>query len=277
MWSSITTFFNNLSVNAKVPQETEQLMERFRDFIRVPYDPTNPEHEDTLRYYWRVVRPHEELENRKGLHWKKLGFQGQDPASDFRGSGIFGLRCLIYFALRYPSTFQSMYSHPISEEKQRYPFSIAGLNILMIFFEFLGWGFKQTPAQPLAVHHLIHILFESNMPDTLYLELQTCDLLSESNPDYEIQRSLFQFDPDTPEGQTERKFCELFCWGFYRLHQQWFSRDMVSYMDFPVVLDVSAQEIQTHLAQHLTTAEQILTLNIRTNEEETRRDLLEWS
>jgi len=277
MWSSITTFFNTLSTNAKIPEETEALMSRFREYIRVPYDPTCPEHEATLRYYWQVVRPHESLDERKGLHWKKLGFQGQDPASDFRGSGIFGLRCLIYFALRYPSTFQSMYSHPITEEKQRYPFSIAGLNILMILYEFLGWGFKQTPAQPLAVHHLIHILFESDLPDTLYLELSTSDLLSEPNPSEFDVRSIFQFDPQTPEGRTERKFCEMFCWGFYRLHQQWFSRPVVSYMDFPTVLENSTQEIQTHLAQHLTTAEQILTLNIKTNEQETRRELIEWN
>lgn len=30
--------------------------------------------------------------------WKRLGFQQQDPATDFRGGGVLGLKCLLYYA-----------------------------------------------------------------------------------------------------------------------------------------------------------------------------------
>lgn len=33
-----------------------------------------------------------------GEHWKVLGFQGTNPATDFRGMGLLGLLNLIYFA-----------------------------------------------------------------------------------------------------------------------------------------------------------------------------------
>ena len=40
--------------------------------------------------------PSEKLTARVSEQWKELGFQGTDPATDFRGMGIFGLMCLQY-------------------------------------------------------------------------------------------------------------------------------------------------------------------------------------
>lgn len=34
----------------------------------------------------------------QGTHWPKLGFQGKNPATDFRGLGLFGLQQLCYFS-----------------------------------------------------------------------------------------------------------------------------------------------------------------------------------
>ena len=40
--------------------------------------------------------PSEKLTSRVSPQWKELGFQGNDPATDFRGMGLFGLMCLQY-------------------------------------------------------------------------------------------------------------------------------------------------------------------------------------
>ena len=40
--------------------------------------------------------PSEKLTSRVSPQWKELGFQGIDPATDFRGMGVFGLMCLQY-------------------------------------------------------------------------------------------------------------------------------------------------------------------------------------
>lgn len=36
------------------------------------------------------------LEARITKDWQRIGFQGTDPATDFRGMGMLGLRCLQY-------------------------------------------------------------------------------------------------------------------------------------------------------------------------------------
>lgn len=36
------------------------------------------------------------LEARISKQWQDLGFQGNNPATDFRGMGMLGLQCLLY-------------------------------------------------------------------------------------------------------------------------------------------------------------------------------------
>ena len=40
--------------------------------------------------------PGTELEARRTKQWQDIGFQGKDPATDFRGMGVLGLYCLQY-------------------------------------------------------------------------------------------------------------------------------------------------------------------------------------
>lgn len=55
--------------------------------------------------------PSEKLTSRVSEQWKDLGFQGNDPATDFRGMGLFGLSCL-----QYPTNhFMYMVNHCISD------------------------------------------------------------------------------------------------------------------------------------------------------------------
>ena len=60
-----------------------------------PYDRSNSEHEAKLLSLWRGLRPDIALEQRKCKQWKEIGFQGEDPATDFRGMGILGLENLL--------------------------------------------------------------------------------------------------------------------------------------------------------------------------------------
>jgi len=51
------------------------------------YDTTNVSHERKLLELWEALMPNEKLETRIGEQWGKIGFQGKDPATDFRGMG----------------------------------------------------------------------------------------------------------------------------------------------------------------------------------------------
>jgi len=62
------------------------------------YDATNGDHEAALLGLWAAMQPGVPLAARKGAQWTDIGFQGVDPASDFRGSGELALRCLCWMA-----------------------------------------------------------------------------------------------------------------------------------------------------------------------------------
>ena len=46
-----------------------------------------------------MLYPSVELEDRITKQWQDIGFQGNDPATDFRGMGLLGLTCLQYLIL----------------------------------------------------------------------------------------------------------------------------------------------------------------------------------
>jgi hypothetical protein len=54
------------------------------------YDEANDEHEKKLLKFRAILKPGEE-DARFTKNWIDIGFQGANPATDFRGSGILGL------------------------------------------------------------------------------------------------------------------------------------------------------------------------------------------
>ncbi|KHN74623.1 ELMO domain-containing protein 2 [Toxocara canis] len=62
------------------------------------YDAENAHHEKRLLKLWDILMPDEKLINRVTKQWQKIGFQGDDPATDFRGMGVLSLDQLIFFA-----------------------------------------------------------------------------------------------------------------------------------------------------------------------------------
>ena len=91
-----------------------------KEHASTPYDKDNPDHEAQLLILWNSSFPEEELDKRITKKWGKLGFQGTDPATDFRGWGLFGLKNILYLAEKYPvkfkvfmcfSNLRSIYNH----------------------------------------------------------------------------------------------------------------------------------------------------------------------
>ncbi|CAJ0958587.1 unnamed protein product [Ranitomeya imitator] len=60
-----------------------------------PYDADNPQHEQQLLELWDLLMPHEKLKSRITKQWGDIGFQGDDPKTDFRGMGFLGLANLL--------------------------------------------------------------------------------------------------------------------------------------------------------------------------------------
>ncbi|KAI8394036.1 ELMO/CED-12 family-domain-containing protein [Radiomyces spectabilis] len=108
--------------------KTYQLAHEINERTQVKYDSTNPLHEQKLLKLWEALMPDTQLEARLTQQWGEIGFQGNDPATDFRGMGMQGLDDLLYYAQTHAASAQSTFSssrHPVSW----YPYAIVGINI----------------------------------------------------------------------------------------------------------------------------------------------------
>jgi hypothetical protein len=80
--------------------------------------------------------PDEELTDRISLQWQKIGFQGKDPATDFRGMGILGLEDLVYYTKYHTDSAREVLA--CSQDPIRwYSFAIVGINITSFAVEVL--------------------------------------------------------------------------------------------------------------------------------------------
>lgn len=52
---------------------------------KTPFDSKNFEHEEKLLRLWRLLMPDQLLNARRTKQWQDIGFQGDDPMTDFRG------------------------------------------------------------------------------------------------------------------------------------------------------------------------------------------------
>lgn len=123
-------------------------VERLRALHALKCTPYSAEHEPLLQRLWAVAFPGVRYpEGRVSEDWLHLGFQGPDPASDFRGMGVLGLSNLVYFGEQYPDVFQRLVS---AQGKRDYPLACAGINVTMMLLELLRMREVGAPALVLS-------------------------------------------------------------------------------------------------------------------------------
>ncbi|KAI8373994.1 ELMO/CED-12 family-domain-containing protein [Choanephora cucurbitarum] len=116
--------------------QSNQLLNTVEERTRTKYDSTNPEHETLLLSLWSAMKPNEPLEHRLTKQWVDLGFQGNDPATDFRGMGLQGLDDLVYFSVHYPAYAHSILQHS-AHPVYWYPYAIVGINLTQFAYQLL--------------------------------------------------------------------------------------------------------------------------------------------
>ncbi|KAF9429694.1 hypothetical protein BGZ94_009845 [Podila epigama] len=136
---------------------THQLAREINQRVHTKYDSTNPTHERKLLLLWDLLCPNEKLTGRYTKQWTDIGFQGKDPATDFRGMGMLGLDDLVYYAKYYPESSKKALecSH---HETQWYSFAIVGINITAF------------AVQTLRTRQLQHYLFLNGTDRSVYHE-----------------------------------------------------------------------------------------------------------
>lgn len=89
-------------------------------------------HQEILKHLWTLsFNSPPQLTSQD---WVSIGFQGQDPSTDFRGGGLYSLQQIINFAQTYPNHYQEIKSAD-------YSFAICSINLT----HFLAYYFQLLP------------------------------------------------------------------------------------------------------------------------------------
>ncbi|KAJ7976476.1 ELMO domain-containing protein A [Quillaja saponaria] len=128
---------NGMHIPYLSPLQVERLS-NLQQRLEVPFDGSRMEHQDALKQLWRLAYPERELPSLKSELWKEMGWQGSDPSTDFRGGGFVSLENLIFFALKYPESFQRLlHKRDGNRAEWEYPFAVAGINISFMLTQML--------------------------------------------------------------------------------------------------------------------------------------------
>lgn len=134
---------------------TDIQRERVRGIRRrasTPYDSSDEEHKHEL-YSFGVAVFGEGFtpKHLKSDRWKSIGFQGPNPATDFRGAGLFGLQNLHYLVHIEPRIVRRMTRSEHMSPEHYLPFAITGLNMTFMLLQTLNlnspWTAKLSPEE----------------------------------------------------------------------------------------------------------------------------------
>ncbi|XP_031520112.1 ELMO domain-containing protein 2 isoform X1 [Papio anubis] len=176
-----------------------------------PYDSDNLQHEELLMKLWNLLMPTKKLNARISKQWAEIGFQGDDPKTDFRGMGILGL---INLVIMYPPT---AFIHLLF---------LSGLpdSILANITRYFSENYTSEAHQ---------ILSRSNHPKLGYsyaivginlTEMAYSLLKSEA-----LKFHLYNFVPGIP---TMEHFHQFYCYLVYEFDKFWFEEEPESIMYF---------------------------------------------
>jgi len=176
----------------------------------------NPGHERMLFEIFKALRPDLEKPKRKDKKlWGKLGFQGKDPVTDFRGMGILGVEFLHYLGRKKVDLANFLFRRKRSEDAY-YPLACSCINLLSLCLELLN--FKNA-----------YDIEEFHNQQPLFRVFCSADSWADSinNP------------------ETNQLF-EMVCYLIVKLDTAWVTSD-ASYMDYPVLLRAMKSRIEKQL------------------------------
>ena len=121
----------------------------------------NPEHKELLLDIWKKFHPSIEVELKDKKWVDLMGFQGSDPSTDFRGTGVLGLKNLNHFSL--------------IDLRASYTFSVA--TAIDTWYFYAATGINITGK-------VIDFIESGNADEYFYSHYKDCDILDFTNKLY---------------------------------------------------------------------------------------------
>ncbi|XP_076894635.1 uncharacterized protein LOC143546988 [Bidens hawaiensis] len=150
----------------------EERLRRLKNRTKVYFDSTLLEHQEALRVLWSSTFPYQELDGLISDQWKKMGWQGKDPSTDFRGAGFISLENLLFFAKTFSISFQRLIRKQGAKGAAwEYPFAVAGLNITFMLMKMLDLDANKPRTLVSAV--FVHILSGKYFTETKLFLIKT--------------------------------------------------------------------------------------------------------
>lgn len=146
----------------------EERLRRLKNRTKIYFDANRLEHQEALRALWSSTFPGQELHGLISDQWKKMGWQGKDPSTDFRGAGFISLENLLFFAKTFSVSFQQLLRKQGARGAAwEYPFAVAGVNITFMLMKLLD--LDATKPRTLVSAVFVHMLSENEWAfDLLY-------------------------------------------------------------------------------------------------------------
>ncbi|XP_066574481.1 ELMO domain-containing protein 2 [Amia ocellicauda] len=113
------------------------------DLRKQTFNSEMKEHENMLLKLWNLLMPTVRLESRVTKQWGDIGFQGDDPKTDFRGMGMLGLSNLVFFSENHTEVARQVLSHS-NHPKLGYSYAIVGINLTEMAYSLLKSGALKT-------------------------------------------------------------------------------------------------------------------------------------
>nr|XP_033795619.1 ELMO domain-containing protein 2 isoform X3 [Geotrypetes seraphini] len=145
-----------------------------------PYDSNNEDHEEQLTELWNLLMPNQALKSRITKQWGDIGFQGDDPKTDFRGMGMLGLVNLVYFSKHYTEESRQILSRS-NHPKMGFSYAIVGINLTEMAYSLLRSDALKS--------HLYNLI--PGVPQLEHFHQFYCYLM------YEFDKFWFQEEPES--------------------------------------------------------------------------------
>jgi hypothetical protein len=114
---------------------TSVIKEKLQEYRKELFTYQQLDHVRLLERLWKGLKPYiQRSQERLSEEWGEIGFQGKDPATDFRGMGLFGLMQLVYYAETHGNDARMILE--LSQLAHLYfPFSATGINMTAFVIE----------------------------------------------------------------------------------------------------------------------------------------------
>eukprot|EP01059_Diplonema_ambulator_P031618 TRINITY_DN5865_c0_g1_i3.p2 TRINITY_DN5865_c0_g1~~TRINITY_DN5865_c0_g1_i3.p2 ORF type:complete len:316 (+),score=118.31 TRINITY_DN5865_c0_g1_i3:38-949(+) len=237
---AITDMIPGLDLVGDLPERDRARMMAFKTYVSQPYNAEDSGHFAVLRQLWDAccseARVKEELgqPDVSSATWKKFGFQGTDPGTDFRGGGVFSLKNLVQFIEGEHVLFHRLMSQPPSVHS--IPFAIAGINITMMLLHLLQFTTAKTCFSTAPTHGSITKLARKHMLQYML------NSISEGGDDSD----------EAVSAACEAVFMTVYCASYKILFALWEEEETPNIMQFNSVLLKTKTAIEEKLRRAAT-------------------------